>query len=1122
MGLKDLKNKITDKAKSTADGQSKISHVSPENEDAKQGSSSNQQSKAAASNANNASRGNISINKPITNFTVSKPQNVATQQNTQTKNDTVDDIVDDLDDLNELDLNDTPAPAETPNSPMPGTGSFGEMLCTKTRGFRRGDSVDTEARLKENASGGTPTKREERKAITTGKNGKYSATREAQFAYTELKSSLADLKAKGASTSFADKALTALRFVGHLIHILFRTIWRMLIGVAVLAAVCLVVGILGVGVLYFSSADELPNVEDYTQISMPQDSTIYDADGEVIGVVSTVHRESVGFGEISQEMKDAIVAIEDERFYTHSGVDFQGIARALYSNFVSWRTGEDDVQGASTITQQYVRNAYDSVGTEQTIKRKLVEMMLAAQLEATISKDDILNSYLNTIYFGNGCYGVEAASQHYFGHSASTLDYYESAVLSAIINGPAVYDPEEEDGIVATAERANLVLDKMYSLGYLGDMSQEELRELKSTDLASRLNITETETVINQPYYYDYVLSELYEDYTKEEIESGGWQIYTTLSIADGEAAQDVIEAVESRYSGQGITGAIVDIDNETGAINAFCGGTDYNYSQYNIATQAHLQTGSTLKPIVYATLCEYDGWYFSDEISAEAIDIGTADSPHVITPYVSTSKATLKQGIIASDNAVTIHVAQEAGMSEVQEMCAAVGIETAIDDNVVATIGGQTTGLTPLELASAYSTIERGGDQIDYWCIKQITDTLGNEIYTHQEERDYAMSEEVTLQVIDAMKAAVDEAGWYNIAFDKQGWTIAAKTGTTNDTYDSWCVGFDHDRSVAIWVGGRDSQVTVPNASYNTTGSFSDYFELVGQNDSKDDWASPQYKTEIPEMEEDETLEEYMSRVQERQLSVEIEYVSATNTDDGDVIGVTNAGELVDRGGSAVVQVVRDVVAVPDFTGLTPAEAYDQAEGLDLKYNVVYSSSGSSNPTISAQSVSAGEVVAKGTTVEVDITILSNSDNSGTIQQVSVLGTSSALSMLQSENSQLKTLNEQLEAALQEAQSSSTTTTDDSSSTVTIPNLIGLTAEDAKQVLTSLGLNVSYSGSDSATITGCSPSSGSSVNEGSTVTLRSSSSNTNSNSNTNSSSRNSNSNSNSNRNTTNTNSSNR
>lgn len=196
------------------------------------------------------------------------------------------------------------------------------------------------------------------------KDGVYSATEEACNAKDEL-----CRKMKQKNSTPAQKVKAVLAFILHLIHIFVRTIWRALVVVAVSVIVVGVIGVAGLGYLYFTSASELPNIADYTKISMPQDSTIYDRDGEVIGVVSTVSRDSVGFGEISQPMKDAIVSIEDERFYNHTGIDFMGIARALVVNFQEWRQGGDGAsQGASTITQQYVRNAYEQYRSDYLAK----------------------------------------------------------------------------------------------------------------------------------------------------------------------------------------------------------------------------------------------------------------------------------------------------------------------------------------------------------------------------------------------------------------------------------------------------------------------------------------------------------------------------------------------------------------------------------------------------------------------------------------------------------------------------------------------------------------------------------------------------------------------------------
>ena len=918
---------------------------------------------------------------------------------------------------------------------------------------------------------------------TRGKDKKYSLRKGTKKAFNTLHDDMEK------STGVGSYLLAVLKFIFTMIYVFFRAMWRLIVFLA--ASVILCVAAVGGGMIYLyaSSATELPNLEDYTQIAMPQDSTIYDKDRNIIGVLSTIERTPVTFAQISPTLVDAVVSIEDERFYNHEGVDLIGVARALKANYDSWRSGGSATsQGASTITQQYVRNAYAQVGTEQTVSRKLTEMMLAAQLESSMSKDDILNSYLNTVYFGNGCYGVEAASQHYFGHPASELDVFESACIASILNAPSIYDLETKEGREETKSRAALVIDKMYSLGKLGDISQDELRKLKQTDLNKRLHITQKERQINQPYYYDYVLTELKKKYDEEEIESGGWQIYTTLSIKDGEAAANIVRGIDEMYD-NGITGAIADVDIKTGAINSFCGGTDYNASQFNIATSGRLQTGSALKPILYSAACEYDGYYMNDQMSCEPIDIGTEDEPHLITPYLKGSSGTLKQGLVASDNAMAIRTAQTIGMDKVQKMCTAVGIENKIEDNVVAVIGGQTEGLTPLEMATAYATIGNNGQARSIWCIDTISDNLGNEVYKHKDDSKYAMSDEVARQVTDAMVAAVDSAGWYNIPYDKQGWTIAAKTGTTNDDYDSWCCGFNGTRAVAIWVGGRDKQITVYNSSNNTTLAFSNYFSAVGQEDVKMGYEKPRYQTLIPVYDKSkDTYESYMELLKDKRFEINTEYVKSDDKKDGALIAVEDTGEYAPRGSAVTLQVARDMISVPDFTDMVPSEAFEAAAGLNVTFKVTYSKNGRSEPYVTGQSLTPGDLVTKGTAITLDVLMLDSSKGkqTDTVQQVPVEGSESALTNLKKERDALKKQNEDMRKQIKDLVDET-----NDASLVTVPDVTGLEASLAKQVLDSMGFGVSYSGPASNIIGTTSPASGEKVSKGTTVILYTSSSRT-------------------------------
>lgn len=891
--------------------------------------------------------------------------------------------------------------------------------------------------------------------------------------------------------------LGVIRLIGRLVVVLFRSIWRAIVYMAVAAAGIGLVALIGIAFLFTTSIGELPSLKDYTLIAAPQDSTMYDADGQVIGVISTSSRDPVSFGSIDQKLKDATVGIEDERFYNHEGVDFYGIARALKANFDSWRSGGSSTsQGASTITQQYVRNAYNEVGTEQTVSRKLTEMILSAELESSMSKDDILNSYLNTVYYGNGNYGVEAASQYYFGHSVKTLSYYEAAILASIVNAPSIYNPATEEGRKNTAERANLVLDKMFSLGKTGDMTKEQLQEIKRTDINSVIHITEKQRVINQPFYYDYVMKELKAEYSEEEIKGGGWQIYTTLSIKDGEAAEKLVKSVEQRYGSKGVTSAIVDIDNATGAINSFCGGTDYNASQFNVATQGTLQQGSTLKPFMYATLMENQGYYTTDNVSTEPVNVAAdGEKAHVITSYIGGKSASIERGIIMSDNAMAIHGAETAGMSSINDMIHKCGIKGDLEDNTIAIIGGQTIGFSPLDMANAYRTIANKGKETDRWCVKSITDSYGNSIYKHEDKESYAMSSEVALQLTDAMTKAVDQrTDWYNIPFDKQGWTIAAKTGTTDDKTDLWCAGFDTTRTVVVWMGGRDAKVEVPTTTPTACKEFSDYMSAVGKDDPKEEFEKPQFKTEIPEIGKDQSIEDYIALVQAKRLNPKVEYVGDTDKKEDTVIGIKDAGQLVNRGSDVSIQVARDKVVVPDFTKIDPSDVYKKSDGLEVTYDVKYVESGSSAPAITNQSIAASTVVTKGTSITLTLEILSPATSTDkTTEQVPVRDTDGAMTLLSRERDAYKKKSDSLQSQLDVLQQQTEKTSTDQA---TVPSLRGVTVSQAKTILSSLGFNVRYDGSSSDTVTYTSPSGGSVVTSGSSVTLYTSSSSSSSNKN--------------------------
>lgn len=939
-----------------------------------------------------------------------------------------------------------------------------------------------------------------RKAFSDGsENRRKSATQAVARAKHQMDISVADAKQKKQPNAFFSIILAILMFVVRLVGAFIKLIWRFLVVLAVTLVAIGMIGLIGAGYLYATTLADIPQLENFSLIAMPQDSTIYDRDGEVIGVISTSKREPVAFNQIAQSAKDAVVCIEDARFYNHEGVDFIGIVRALLSNFRSWTGGGGVSQGASTITQQYVRNAYQNVGNDVSIKRKLTEMMLAAQLEAQESKDDILNSYLNTIYYGNGCYGIEAASKYYFDKSANDLDYYESAVLAAIINGPTIYNPATEDGRTNTASRANIILDKMYSSGKLGEMSQDELRALKQTNISERIHITEKERVVNQPFYYDYVMRELRDQYPEEQIVSGGWQIYTTLSIKDGNAATDVVRSVEDAYGDEGATAVIVDMNVSDGSVNSFCGGTDYAVSQYNAAIDSRLQNGSTLKPFLYATMIDKDGYFATDLVNCDPIDIaGEGEEEHVITSYLHGGMHTIEEGIIQSDNAMAIRCAQSTGMDRIGQMLKACGATHDLEQNVVAIIGGSEMGYTPLEMATVYTTLANGGMARSTWCIRSITDTYGNTVFEHEDDSTKAMEPETAKQVTHSMQEAVKQRGdWYDFPFaSKGGWHVAAKSGTTDDRSDLWCCAFDHNRAAVIWLGGRDARIEMPTTTPTAVRKLSDYFYAVGEGDSKAEFDQPEYKTVVPKPEGDENSDSYTKRIREHHLQARVSYVVDETKKEGAIVSVSNEGKLVPRNTEVKITVVRNKVSVPDFVAIgDPSKAYEEAEGLTLLFTVKYSTSGKVTPSITSQSIKAGESVDHGTTVTLEVSVATPLvEQSET--QVPYRGTDDLIAKLNQDRRNLESQNEELKSQIDAMDEELTKLEGDLSdersrleeelnTAVTIPNVKNLTVKEARQVLSSVGLTTNTGGAtDSDIVTSTTPSIGTDVGSGSSVKL--------------------------------------
>ena len=504
--------------------------------------------------------------------------------------------------------------------------------------------------------------------------------------------------------------------------------------------------------------------------------------------------------EISPWIKHAIVAIEDKRFYEHHGVDLRGIARAAW-NDIRGRP----VQGGSTITQQFVKNQV--TGNAETFGRKLRDAALAWQLEQSWSKDRILTAYLNTIYFGNGAYGVEEASRIYFGKSASSITPAEAALLAGIPEDPTLWDPVAHPNLARA--RRNLVLKQMLLQGYLLPRQYQAAIAAKMPN-PEKVRLPATQSGSRAPYFANYVAGQLVQHYgSPTKVYGGGLRVTTTIDLGLQKLAQAAI--AKELPPSIGPSAALVAIDAHTGAVLAMVGGRNYHQSEFNLAAQGERQPGSAFKPFVLAAALR-DGIAPSTTLNSHQVTIDAGGRLWVVNNYEGEylGPIDLSEAIAASDNSVFAQLTNIVGPGNVADMAKDMGITTPLQPYFAIGLGGEPA--TPLEMARGYTTLADGGYRID--------DSLnGNEPRTIQSITGPDGSDLSNTAVPVAVRGLVDNGVDNGAAIEDQmlegvvtsgtgtaaalpGWTVAGKTGTTENYGDAWFVGFTPDIVTAVWVG--------------------------------------------------------------------------------------------------------------------------------------------------------------------------------------------------------------------------------------------------------------------------------------------------------------------------------
>lgn len=572
-----------------------------------------------------------------------------------------------------------------------------------------------------------------------------------------------------------------------------------------------------VTILWFAFMASQANVQSLKD-GLNQATVIYDKDGDLAGSVATNRTNGVTFDQLPDHVPNAVVAIEDERFYEHNGFDVKGILRAFFSNLFSGRiTG-----GGSTVTQQLTKNAL--LTQEQTYKRKVEELFLAVEIEKAYEKEEIMEMYLNQSYFGSGAWGIGNASRKYLSKDIQDVTISEAAMLAGLLQSPSALDPYKNYD--RAINRRNLVLEKMQELGMITEAELEAAKKEKITLKDGGGSQIDRK----YPYYMDAVLDEAINIYglTQEEILTRGYVIHTQLD-------QNLQTSLEKVYANDSIfprstgeqqvqSGAVL-IDPKSGGIRALIGGRgdDYVFRGFNRATHLKAQPGSTMKPLAVYTPALEEGYKFDSMLKDEKNSFGDYNPENFSKTYQG--EVPMYEAVENSINLPAVWLLNEIGLKKGISSVNKFGITLQEEDkNLAIALGGMHRGISPQQLAEAYSTFPNGGNRNESHIITKILGPTGKVIGEHKQDTikvtSKKVADEMTSMLLNVVESGTGQATKIN------GMQIAGKTGSTqlpysdiNGTKDQWFVGYTPTIVGAVWIGydKTDRNHYLPNSSSNT-----------------------------------------------------------------------------------------------------------------------------------------------------------------------------------------------------------------------------------------------------------------------------------------------------------------
>lgn len=540
--------------------------------------------------------------------------------------------------------------------------------------------------------------------------------------------------------------------------------------------------------LYLSSLPPIENLEDFKPNIVTK---FYSEDGEVIKTFTAYTYDKVDLKDVPDQLKNALIATEDKNFYKHHGYDLLGIVRSSVQNVIARRT----VQGASTLTQQLSRILF--LSNERTFTRKIKELEISARIEKTISKDQILEMYLNNVYLGSGAYGVSAASKIYFNKKLSQLTLPELAMIAGLPQAPSVYNPYNNKDLAI--KRRNQVLKRMLTMKYI---TEDEYN--KAIDAPLHLSsVPQLYTTNKAPYFSDYVMKEMEKlGFEETDIIHGGYKVITTLDSKAQEAAN---ESILKNMRAWGLTkasqqAAVFSFSPIDGRILVFAGGKNYAETQYDRVTQSVRAPGSAFKPIVYAAAME-KGITPNDIVDDSPITIGNW-SPHN-SSHRYRGKIPVYKALMISSNVCAARMIQEVGIRSVIQLARVLGITTPLEYDYTISLGSN--GVKMFEFVRAYGAFANGGYIVQPYAIERIEDSRGRVLYRATKTKSSHQLSLKTAAEMTAMLKTVILSGTGTAA--NIGKPAAGKTGTTDDNKDAYFVGYTPDIVTGVWVGDDNNK---------------------------------------------------------------------------------------------------------------------------------------------------------------------------------------------------------------------------------------------------------------------------------------------------------------------------